>query len=1020
MTSTAFGITALQSAIAPEAAFAAPSDCSIATNGSFESPNIQDPANPQPGDAYVGGYNQYRTSQATISGWQTVAGTIDLLRYYSNASDGAQSLDLWGTAPSTIQQTFTDLTPGAEYTFSLDYSGMETGSSSGTVQLSQGGAFSTVTTLAPSSNAVRNGAYGTPQAPAFTVAWSTFEHTFTATGTSATVRIQNQVAPSAFNTGLFVDNFSFTGGLPCEDYGDAPESYGTSFAANGPAHLAVGPVLGLDRDAEWDGAPNATATGDDTAGAPNDEDSLGALSFSPGAATVTVPVTVANPTSETATLYGWIDADANGRFDATEFVSALVAPGSTSAELTFAGQPRFTGDADYMMRLRLTTDLLVDDGATPGDERALGSATDGEVEDHLVAVPVLSSLTVAKSATPAAASSVGDDITYSFLVTNTGNVTLADVTVVEGDFTGAGELSDVDCAAGAASLAPGASVTCTATYELTQTDVDAGSISNTATATATPPSGPTPVSPSSTTVVQIPPAPGLSVVKSATPSEAGEFLAGQEIDYSFVVTNTGNTTLSNVAVDEVSFTGTGDAPVVSCPVGAASLAPGAQVVCTAEYTLTQADVDAGSLTNSASATATPPSGPPLVSPPSAVTVPSIAAPAMTVVKTADTDSLVAAGQDVTYSFLVTNTGNVTLNDVAVNETDFTGAGDLAAVVCPTDTLLPGQFTVCTTTYSAAQADIDEGGELSNTATAGAVDPAGDAVSSAPSTSVIPIDQAAGLTVVKTSDVVAAAVGQTVTYSFVVSNTGNVTITDPTVNEIDFSGTGELSAVTCPEGDTLAPGDEITCTATYEVTQADVDSGELTNTATATGTTPSGEPTEPSTPSTSIVTTDPLPAMSVVKTADVERIVAVGQVVTYTFIVTNTGNVTITDPAVNEGDFNGKGDLSSISCPEGSATLDPGEAAACTATYTVVEADLAGGGTLSNTATVSGTTPTGDSITSSSSTAVVDAVAPSAGAAPLPATGGEIAAWVLMTGVGLLVGGAILVMLRRRTGSVAAE
>ncbi|MEZ5191675.1 MAG: hypothetical protein R2734_03600 [Nocardioides sp.] len=56
----------------------------------------------------------------------------------------------------------------------------------------------------------------------------------------------------------------------------------------------------------------------------------------------------------------------------------------------------------------------------------------------------------------------------------------------------------------------------------------------------------------------------------------------------------------------------------------------------------------------------------------------------------------------------------------------------------------------------------------------------------------------------------------------------VTVDDPTVGP-----------VTCPAG-SLAPGDSITCgPVTYTLTQADVDSGHVANTATATGTDPNG-------------------------------------------------------------------------------------------------------------------------------------------------------------------------------------
>ncbi|MEZ5191695.1 MAG: hypothetical protein R2734_03700 [Nocardioides sp.] len=72
----------------------------------------------------------------------------------------------------------------------------------------------------------------------------------------------------------------------------------------------------------------------------------------------------------------------------------------------------------------------------------------------------------------------GDTISYSLVVTNTGNVTLTGVTVTDPT------VGPVSCPV--TTLAPGVSVTCTATYTLTQADVDAGHVANTATATGTP------------------------------------------------------------------------------------------------------------------------------------------------------------------------------------------------------------------------------------------------------------------------------------------------------------------------------------------------------------------------------------------------------------------------------------------------------------------------------------------------------------------------------------------------------
>lgn len=193
--------------------------CDLAVNGSFESPNIQtDPQGPGDNTAFVNGFAVWRTTTNPISGWQTVGGTIDILRHFNNASEGLQSIDLWGTAAATIRQTFTGLVPGRQYTFSVDYSGLSAANSIAVVQLGNGvGAIPvTLATLQPAADAVNNGNAGIPATPSFSVTWSTYQHTFTAAGTEATIQVVNNAAPADFNTGLFIDNFIFAGD-PCAE-----------------------------------------------------------------------------------------------------------------------------------------------------------------------------------------------------------------------------------------------------------------------------------------------------------------------------------------------------------------------------------------------------------------------------------------------------------------------------------------------------------------------------------------------------------------------------------------------------------------------------------------------------------------------------------------------------------------------------------------------------------------------------------------------------------------------------------
>ncbi|MFN2522549.1 MAG: hypothetical protein ABR614_04465, partial [Mycobacteriales bacterium] len=134
----------------------------------------------------------------------------------------------------------------------------------------------------------------------------------------------------------------------------------------------------------------------------------------------------------------------------------------------------------------------------------------------------------------------------TYVVKNTGNVTLA------GPVTVADDKTTVTCPA-TASLAPGASVTCTASYAITQADLDAGSVTNlakakvgtvdsnqaTATVNAVPKNPPPPPPPA--------PSPDLGIVK-AGPATAVK--PGDDVSYTLTVTNTGRGSASNVGVTD--------------------------------------------------------------------------------------------------------------------------------------------------------------------------------------------------------------------------------------------------------------------------------------------------------------------------------------------------------------------------------------------------------------------------------------------------------------------------------------
>ena len=105
---------------------------------------------------------------------------------------------------------------------------------------------------------------------------------------------------------------------------------------------------------------------------------------------------------------------------------------------------------------------------------------------------------------------------------------------------------------------------------------------------------------------------------------------------------------------------------------------------------------------------TPPTGP-VVTAQSSLTIPGVQSPTIAIVKTGNPTTFSAPGVAITYSYAVTNTGNVTLHAVGVTDP----LPGLSAVNCPVTTLAPGASTICTATYTTTQADVDRGG-ISNT------------------------------------------------------------------------------------------------------------------------------------------------------------------------------------------------------------------------------------------------------------------------------------------------------------------
>ena len=196
----------------------------------------------------------------------------------------------------------------------------------------------------------------------------------------------------------------------------------------------------------------------------------------------------------------------------------------------------------------------------------------------------------------------------------------------------------------------------------------------------------------------------------------------------------------------------------------------------------------------------------------------------------------------------------------------------------------------------------------------------------------------------------------ITYQYVVDNTGNVTLSGVALTDAGptFDGnaaTNALSALTLTSGDTnannlLETTETWTYTATYTLAQADVDNSAgvtdgVANAVVAVANDPQSVPAvqDVGTDLTATATIPATPSLTIDKTADTAGPLIVGQVVNYTYLVTNTGNVTITGVDVNETAFNGTGTPVPNPSTVGSTTLAPGGTVTFTASYTVTQADI---------------------------------------------------------------------------------
>jgi uncharacterized repeat protein (TIGR01451 family) len=579
----------------------------------------------------------------------------------------------------------------------------------------------------------------------------------------------------------------------------------------------------------------------------------------------------------------------------------------------------------------------------------------------------------------------GDTLTYTLVVTNTGDTPLT-VTSLDDAVNAGPSVSLTSCGIIGTELAAGASATCTYTLVASTDD-----LTNVATVVARDELQRS-VDDHDDAVVEVL-NPAITIVKTAEPGVVHE---GDDVTYQLVVRNSGDTpvtitSLGDVANDEAVTLSSECLALVGV-----RLAVSAERSCTYEVTAGANDVH-----NVATVVAVDDLKKSVTDDDDADV--EVIVPAIQVTKVVD-QARVHPGDTVTYTIVVTNIGDTPLRLTSL--TDAVNGGVPASILtrCELTTktvLAPGASTEACEYSVVAGTD-----DLINVVVVHGVDQLGEDVTDNDSASVEVLNPE--ITIDKTVDRTQAHAGDILTYTLVVTNTGDTPLTVTSLDDAVNAGPSVSLADCGIIGTVLAAGASATCT--YTVTAGTAD---LHNVATVVA----RDELERSVDDDDDADVDVLnPAITIVKTADRTSISGTSGTVTFSYLVTNTGdtalsNVTVTDDIL--------GLIGTV------ARLEPGASTTLTKTATVTQAAPV------NVGTVTGTDDLGKKVTDDDDAAVdfvedivlvrpepsVPVVAPAPVApAPLPRTGSDTQRQVEVALVLLVLGGLAVIPehLRRRS------
>ena len=492
-------------------------------------------------------------------------------------------------------------------------------------------------------------------------------------------------------------------------------------------------------------------------------------------------------------------------------------------------------------------------------------------------------------ACPAQPVAPGQLLTFSGTVSNTGNVTLTNIVVVNSQPTANTVVYT------SPTLAPGEVVSFTGSY----TAPTSCSVADTLTATGTSRCG-VGVSSVASATCPITSAPGITVTE-VCPGTPG--VSGGSSSISGVVRNSGNITLNNIVVIS-------DRPAANTVVfTAASLAPGVSANYSGSFTV---PLNACTVTTAVRATGTDSCSGAAVTNTATATCPITTTPAI-VVTLACPVTAVTSGGLITYTGTVRNSGNVTLNNVTVVNNQSS-----PSTVFTVASLAPGASANFTASFTTPA----EACSVSSTATASGSDSCTQAVVNNSATTTCTLVTAPSIAVTQTCPATPAALGGTLTYSGTVRNAGNITLTNIVVTS-DRTGASSVFTVA-----TLAPGASANFTGSYTVP---VNSGcSVTSTLTANG----RDRCTGTLVAATAASTCPVQGASeiTVTLACPANPTPLGGVLTFSGTVRNAGNVTVTNVVVRRDAPTPTATVFSV------ASLAPGASANFTGSYTVPSSD----------------------------------------------------------------------------------